>query len=405
MIQLQDKKNCVGCFACSQRCPSSCISMEEDSEGFLYPSIDTERCTDCGICEKVCPVVNQQKKRDPLKVFAAKNKNEEIRSQSSSGGVFTLLAEHILDEGGVVFGARFNKKWEVVHDYTETTDGLAAFRGSKYAQSRIGNMYKQAEKFLKEKRKVLFTGTPCQIAGLKLYLGKEYEDLLTVEFICHGVPSPKVWQMYLDEICIHQVAKNNSVFLRHKKEKKYKIERIEFRGKKTGWKKSSFAITFSELISGKKNSVLLSETLNENLFMQGFLKNLYLRPSCHSCPSKSLKSGCDITIGDFWGIQNCHTDFDDDKGVSLVMINTPKGNNIWYTLDVSFITSSLKDALACNSSILYSAKQNRGRDVFFSLMYSKSIHRLILRTCFTKKGRFKRRLKSLSPFHFIKRSQ
>ena len=151
--------------------------MQEDEEGFLYPVVDKEVCVDCGLCEKVCPVLNQREERKPLEVYAAFNKNEEIRMQSSSGGIFTALAEQIIQEEGVVFGARFNEDWEVIHDYTETAAGLSVFRGSKYVQSRIGDTFNQAEQFLKQGRSVLFSGTPCQIAGLKLFLRKEYENL------------------------------------------------------------------------------------------------------------------------------------------------------------------------------------------------------------------------------------
>ena len=213
MINIIDKKNCCGCNACVQHCPKSCVTMQEDEEGFLYPIVDQEACIDCGLCEKVCPVLNQGEERKPLQVYAANNPNEEIRMQSSSGGVFTLLAETIIQEGGVVFGARFNDDWEVIHDYTETKEELAAFRGSKYVQSRIGDSYCQAEQFLKKGRKVLFTGTPCQIAGLNLFLRKEYGNLLTVDFICHGVPSPGVWKSYLEELIALQGNRKNTVLL------------------------------------------------------------------------------------------------------------------------------------------------------------------------------------------------
>lgn len=169
MIHITDREKCCGCEACIQRCPQQCITLHEDGEGFLYPETDEGRCIDCGLCEKVCPVIFQGTGRRPLNVYAAKNPDEEIRWESSSGGVFTLLAEKILSEGGVVFGARFDARWEVVHDYTENVEGLSAFRGSKYVQSRIGDSFRQTECFLKTGRKVLFSGTPCQIAGLKLF--------------------------------------------------------------------------------------------------------------------------------------------------------------------------------------------------------------------------------------------
>jgi len=199
-VQIVKKERCTGCSACYSICPVHCISMEEDSEGFLYPVIEKEKCTSCKRCETVCIAIIQGNERKPLHVYAAKNLNEEIRRQSSSGGIFTLIAESVIQKGGVVFGVRFNDNWEVVHDYTETVEGLAAFRGSKYVQSRIGNTYLTAKKFLSAGRKVLFSGTPCQIAGLKAFLQIDYDNLLTIDLVCHGVPSPLVWKRYLDEI-------------------------------------------------------------------------------------------------------------------------------------------------------------------------------------------------------------
>ena len=185
--------------------------MTEDHEGFLYPEGDSTVCIDCGMCEKVCLVINPNEPREPLAVYAAKNTNEKIRLKSSSGGIFTLLAEQIISEGGVVFGAKFDEHWNVIHSYAEKQESLEDFRGSKYVQSVIGDNYKYVKQFLLEERKVLFSGTPCQIAGLKRYLQKEYENLLTVEVVCHGVPSPKVWRDYLDYKRAKRVTGKNSV--------------------------------------------------------------------------------------------------------------------------------------------------------------------------------------------------
>lgn len=178
MISILDKKKCCGCSACAQRCPKHCIKMIEDSEGFLYPKVDGDTCIDCGLCERVCPIQNPGEDRVPLAVYAAKSPNEVIRRQSSSGGIFTILAEQIIDEGGVVFGAAFNDKWEVEHSYVENKEQLVKFRGSKYVQSKIGESYKDAKSFLKEGRRVLFSGTPCQIAALKKYLQKNMRIFL-----------------------------------------------------------------------------------------------------------------------------------------------------------------------------------------------------------------------------------
>ena len=201
MIDIKEKKDCCGCHACASVCAHRAITMQVDEEGFLYPVIDKDTCVECGLCEQVCPFVNQASTVQPLKVYAARSNDEELRRKSSSGGVFTLLAEAVIREGGVVFGAKFDKGWNVVHAWTDALDGLADFRGSKYVQSIIGSTYEEAKHFLRQGRKVLFSGTPCQIAGLKRYLCKDYDNLLTVDVVCHGVPSPLVWKKYLSEVC------------------------------------------------------------------------------------------------------------------------------------------------------------------------------------------------------------
>ena len=223
-------EDCCGCSACAQTCPRQCIRMIPDSEGFEYPHVDLTACIDCGLCSLVCPVLKQNTAKTPLQAYAAKNNDEETRRLSSSGGVFTSLAESVLKRGGVVFGASFDRNWDTVHTYTGNIDGLSAFRGSKYTQSRIGTSYRDAETFLNEGREVLFSGTPCQIAGLKGFLRKDYSRLFTVEILCHGVPSPKVWQKYLDG--------------RKKKHHCSRIIRINFRDKGKGWKRYRLVIEF-----------------------------------------------------------------------------------------------------------------------------------------------------------------
>ena len=189
MIQVSKKQDCCGCSACVQRCPRHCISMKEDAEGFLYPDVDMTQCIDCGICEKVCPWLNLHEKSKIQDVLGAKNIDGKERMESSSGGVFIALAKKVIENGGVVFGAVFNKCWEVVHTYAENLKDVKSMMGSKYMQSRMENSYREAEDFLKRGRTVLFTGCPCQITGLHNYLGKEYHNLISVDFLCHGVPS------------------------------------------------------------------------------------------------------------------------------------------------------------------------------------------------------------------------
>lgn len=394
MIHIINKQDCCGCNSCVQRCPKACIAMREDEEGFLYPEVNESVCIDCGLCEKVCPVIHQAEERKPAAVYAAKNKNEEIRRQSSSGGVFTALAEEILNEGGVVFGVRFDENWEVVHDYTETVDGLSAFRGSKYVQSQIGDSFKKTEQFLKMGRKVLFSGTPCQIAGLRRFLRKEYDNLLTVDFICHGVPSPGVWREYLKEETARQCGRKNTV-LPHPiiNGRDARIESISFRDKRLGWKKFSFALTLSVPDGhGAKNSVLLSEPLNKNIFMRGFLSDLYLRSSCYVCPTKSFKSKSDITIGDFWGVQNVMPEIDDDKGVSVVMVNTPDGENYIKMTGLDIRVIRYESVLQYNPSIERSVGLTEKRRRFYSDT-SKTLEKRIDKLCrVTVLTRIKRRV-------------
>ena len=337
MIQINDKSHCCGCTACVQRCPKQCITLSEDEEGFLYPKVDVTNCIECGLCEKVCPVLHQGTPKFPDVCYAAINPNEKVRKESSSGGIFTAIASAVLKEGGVVFGARFDTDWSVMHDYTETYEGLAAFRGSKYLQSRIGNSFRQTEDFLKSGRKVLFTGTPCQIAGLRRYLRKDYPNLLAMDFICHGVPSPLVWQQYLQGI--------------RKKHSDIKISQIYFRDKTVGWKK--FSLTINQ-IKKQEEITVLSEPFPQNIYMQGFLKDIYLRPSCYSCAAKSMKSGSDLTIGDFWGIGRYGKPFKHDtmKGVSLVLANTTQGEAALQELKDCFVEErTLEEALIENHNL------------------------------------------------------
>lgn len=366
MINIKEPKDCCGCNACAQRCPKHCIILTEDHEGFLYPKVNTELCIECGLCEKVCPVINQKPKKGPLEVYAAINPDEQIRKESSSGGIFTLLAEKIIQENGVVFGARFDENWEVRHDYTETIEGLAVFRSSKYVQSRIEDNYLKAEKFLKEKRKVLFSGTPCQIAGLKKFLRKEYDNLLTVDFICHGVPSTKVWRMYLDETCRNLIKRGSSSNFIDEGRRSY-IEAINFRHKILGWKRSSFFLKLnSAFIQSEKNTEGIFEPFSENAFMKAFLSDTILRPSCYQCPCKSGKSTSDITIADYWNIQQVLPEFDDDKGISLVLTNTSKGENIFSSCNVIYKKTGYEESKGKNEGFHEKINIPLKREYFFT---------------------------------------
>ena len=324
MIQVADKIDCCGCEACKQVCPKQCIEMNLQ-EGFYYPQVDSNRCIECGLCEKVCPIKHIPERKEPKSVLAAKHHDEVIRFKSSSGGIFTAIAKRVIECGGVVFGAKFNSEWEVVHSYTDNKEGLEAFRRSKYVQSRIGDSYQKAQRFLKDGRKVLFTGTPCQIAGLKCFLRKEYDNLLTVDVVCHGVPSPDVWKEYIKELRPKGAAGKNTVFQSLKNMPV--LTGISFRDKTTGWQKYGFSAWAGATEGSDENSVFppkesekyRHDILQENVFMRGFLQDLYLRPSCHHCHFRNFRSGSDITIADFWGVGRIFPEWNDDKGISLII--------------------------------------------------------------------------------------
>lgn len=260
MIRITDKHKCCGCSACAQACPQTCISMKKDEEGFLYPYVDEADCVDCGLCETVCPELNVQSAGAvPVSVRAARNYDEEVRMSSSSGGVFSLLAEYVMSRlGGVVFGARAAGDFSVYHTYAEFVEDLEDFRGSKYVQSSIDRSYAEAEWFLKDGREVMFSGTPCQIAGLKKFLGREYENLLCVEIVCRGVPSHKVLMQYLSE---------NFPDVR--------LSEVDFRNKRSGWKKYSMVVkgfAEGELKINEKNS------LHRKSFYDGFSERYLYAP-------------------------------------------------------------------------------------------------------------------------------
>ncbi len=349
MIDITNKSECCGCEACVQACPTSCISFEVDTEGFNYPKVDTSACVKCGVCRDVCPMIHSSEPLKPIAIYGAKNRNEEIRQESSSGGVFTLLAEQIIDQGGVVFGAKFNSEWCVEHSYATTREELRPLRGSKYVQSKIGRSYIDAKRFLKEGRKVLFSGTPCQIAGLRYFLRREYENLLSIDIICHGVPSPRVWRLYKEEL----LNSNNAS----------QFTFINFRDKGAGWRNYSLRAK----LQTPQSQLEISIPLRRSAYMRGFLKGTFSRPSCHKCPSKSSRSGADITIADFWGIERVLPELDDNKGTSMAIINTQKGAEIFSTLSLE---SQKVRRSAIQHTYYKSERPNKKRAQFFEALDS-----------------------------------
>lgn len=390
MIHIKDKKSCCGCSACVQRCPKQCIRLEEDTEGFLYPKVDKETCIKCGLCEKVCPILNQADKLSVQEVLAVKNPNEEERMNSSSGGVFFPLAREVINNGGVVFGAVYDESWEVHHVYAEKIEDVYPMMGSKYLQSRIETTYRETELFLKQGREVMFVGSPCQIAGLRTFLrNKDYPNLLAVDFLCHGVPSPGVWRRYLAETyggCNTKeqsrrqaTAGKNSVLLSSLNAKS-PIGDIKFRDKtKSGWKKYRFVVRQKSASKADQNTVLSSDIHYNNTFMRGFLSDIYLRPSCYECKCKNGVNHSDLTIGDYWAARVTDQDFDDDKGIGLVLVNTAKGKAYFDKLKMNVRKSTLDKAHLCNGGFNEYTVPHPKRVVFFNmfqqgLSVSKSVN-------------------------------
>lgn len=359
MIKIEDKEMCCGCSACARRCPKQCIAMTEDSEGFLYPEVDKSLCVNCGLCEKVCPMLHPYDAKEAIETYAAINRNEEVRRLSSSGGIFHMLAEKIISQNGVVFGVRMSHSdWQAEMTYSETMEGVMDFMGSKYIQARTGTAYSDVEKFLKAGRKVMFTGTHCQVAGLNHFLGKDYDNLLTVGILCYGAPSPKVWRLYLNEVT--SAARNL------------------FDGKSNKVLRPKEMLNFSFRYDTSDEALVMRCPSGKNHYLMAFLHDLILRPACYNCKAKDGRSHSDLTIGDFWGIERFEPDMDDGKGTSVVVINTAKGRNILDWDKLRYRKSEYAKANMFNGGLSSIARKHPNRKIFFTQLDSApSVIRLI----------------------------
>ena len=320
--------------------------MTEDKEGFLYPHIDKSVCLNCGQCEKVCPVLNEYS-GSAKTAYACMNNNTSNRLAGSSGGVFILLAEYVIKKSGVVFGAAYDDNLNVKHICISDIEDIPLLMGSKYVQSRIDDTYKKAKEYLDTGRLVLFSGTPCQIGGIKAYLKKDYDNLILQDIVCHGVPSPLVWQKYLEyQSKIHgaEVCKKTLP---------------NFRNKDSGWKNYSVSLHF-------ENGEEYISVYKDDLFMKAFLRNLSLRPSCYNCHFKSVKRESDITLADFWGADKLVPEMFDDKGISLVLVNSEKGEMIFKEIssDLNYKEINRDEALKYNPSAYTSSNLPKQRRAF-----------------------------------------
>ena len=341
-----NKAECTGCGACVSICPKKAITMIPDEEGFLYPSVNQDLCISCDLCEKRCPVGHEHPEKD-VTMLGAQHQDEEVRRLSSSGGVFTALARNMIDQGGVVFGAVFDEHLHVEHVGAINEAEFSAMRGSKYVQSDAAEGISNAVSLLARGMPVLFSGTPCQVDGLLAAVReKDKNNLLTVDFVCHGVPSPGVFASYLKE-------------LENKHGKR--VVAYTFRDKRLGWKNFSAVATFED---GSE----ISGTQTDEPYLYGFLQNLYLRPSCGQCNAlRGKKHASDITIADFWGAQEICPERDNDTGISLIIINTEKGKRVIEEADVQLTTfaADTDRMLRYNPSIEVPAVMHKKRAAFF----------------------------------------
>lgn len=391
-ISIIDKHKCSGCNACAEICPKQCISMEADKLGCRYPQVDVSRCIECGACLRVCPFINPAEPAIPQECYAAVNENTDERMRSSSGGVFIALARLVIAEGGVVFGAMFDAQWNVVHVAAETIEDVLPMVGSKYVQSNTSDTFAQAKAALEADRKVLYSGTPCQIAGLRHFLRKDYDNLLAVEVICHGVPVPTVWQSYLNEEAPRPHGDEKIRFRTPLKDQNDRIAGVSFRDKRNGWKKYGFALRLAVACDSKKNSVSPSiyQPFKENAFMKAFLRNWSLRPSCYDCQAKSGRSHADLTIGDFWGVERHPELPDDDRGTSCVVVRSPKGADAIKLTELRLVgcdyTSVLKGNPSIEASVAETDRALRFMRLFlhhgFSKAFYKMEHPTFLYRCF-----------------------
>lgn len=350
--------DCVGCGACANACPKNCLHMRPDKNGFLHPKIKADACISCGACEKACPVINKnQKAEESIPVYAVYSKNDNVRISSSSGGLFYTIAKHIIENGGIVYGAAFDENLYLSHKGVESVEDLHILQGSKYIQCDTGLCFREIKTHLNNNRPVLFCGTPCQAEALLCYLKKTYENLFILDFICHGVPSQKVWQEYIKH---QEKAFSSKVTLAH------------FRDKSNGWYLFSSKLKF-------ENKTEYLNTHRNDAYMKVFSQNVSLRKSCYSCNFKTANRNSDITTGDLWGIQNILPNITDDKGVSVVFIQSEKGNYLFQKVkdDLWSQEISFESAIAHNSAMIKSVYEHSFREYFFKHLGKQNFEQLV----------------------------
>ncbi len=357
-----DPSLCTSCSACAQNCPQKCIEMKENEQGFLYPEIDYSKCINCRICQKRCPVKNRYKDDNQKpQAYACINKDTDTKMSSSSGGAFSALANWVINQGGAVYGAAFDDEFKLRHQRVDSIESVEKLRRSKYVQSDTNGIYQKVKDDLEAGKKVLFVGTPCQIGGLYSVLDKQYDNLITVDLVCHGVSSPKVWDKYL------QFQEKNAGS---------SVKRVLFRDKRTGWKRFSMTIEF-------ENGTEYSKPLTEDLYMRAFLLHICIKNSCTSCSFKNVHRQADVTLADFWGVENLCPELNDNKGVSLVLIHSQKGNDVFAQIKDAIVVEPVDfdNAILQNRSMTVSVKANALSARFYKDLEKIPVDKAIQKYC------------------------
>lgn len=348
MPLLAARNLCTGCGACAGSCEHKCIVMKPDGYEFVYPTVDVIHCVQCGLCEQGCPIVKDHNPNtsSPLpKAYAAYSKDEKLRNESSSGAIFSELAHCIFAQGGVVFGAAYDGQYNVQHVCAESIEDLASLRGAKYAQSNLGDVFHDVRARLDRRQPVLFSGTPCQVAGLKAFLRKKYDSLSCIDFVCHGVPSPLAWKAYVE----YRARIDNDGEL---------PQSINLRSKETGWSRYRYSNIF-EYENGKRYVC----PSGDSLFMKLFVGDYICRPSCETCSFKGYSRISDLTLGDFWGIWDIKPEMDDDCGTSLILCQSDHGDKLLDSISDKLVMKSvtLEEASRQNKSMLMASPANPKR--------------------------------------------
>lgn len=378
MEKITDKNMCYGCTACYSLCPQNAISMKEDNRGFKYPSINNEKCINCELCKNICPANKSLKKflneNTFTKIFAAKTKNENIRKKSTSGGMFSEISNYVLENNGIIYGTILDNNFQVKYICVDNTKDRDLMRGAKYVQSNLNDTFINIKKDLKSNKLVLFIGNPCFVAGLKSFLGfKNHDNLVLCDIVCHGVPSPLIFKEHVNYI-----------------RSKHSLKKYIFRNKLIGWRGTNTTIEYDNKVEYNTSY----SDIFTNLYFDGYIS----RDCCSSCKYTSMNRVSDITIGDFWGIEKSHPSFNDERGTSLVIINTIKGEKVFNKIKDNLLYINSSPEKCVQPQLQYPSKENIKKERFWLDYESKGFEYIAKKyTVYGLKNKIIRHIKNLIP--------